>query len=210
MKLKSFFDFAVQKWWIIYGLSLVMVIIGVIITVFGPSIPKPADEVVFYPWIMLREKNNPPILILLTVFILGIVLFALKRKSFEPAVLLGVTTILCCVVILAMIGPALGSMSSGFEPDPTLTHVDSIRESQHIYNLAEHKAFYEAFGNAYIFYECDSLGITCHVIYRYKPKSLEDAYASVDNLPFIEVDNTNISLHIGGKVVYTLPISTDT
>ncbi len=186
-----------------------MVILGMFIAIFGPSIPKPADDIVFYPWIMLRETNNPPTLILLAVFVLALVLFALKKKSFKPAVLLGAITTICCVILIAMIGPALGSMRSGFEPDPTLTHVASIRANQHIYNLVGHKAFYEAIGKAYIFYECDNLGITCRVIYRYKPRSLEDAYASIDNPPFIAVDDMNVTLNIGGKVVYTLPISTN-
>ena len=96
---------------------------------------------------------------------------------------------------------------TGLEPDPALTHVDSMRANEHVYNLARHNAGYEVIGYAYVFYECDSLGISCHAIYRYKPQSLDDAYASIDNPAFISSENTYIVVHIGGKVVYTMLIS---
>ncbi len=209
MKLKSFVDFAVQRWWIIYGLSLGIFFLYLFIAIFGPPTPKPADEIVFYPWIMLREANNLPTLILSAVFILAIVLFGLKKKSFTPAVLLGVITAICCIIILALFGPALGTIRTGFEPDPTITHVTSIRENQYVYNLAKHRAGFEVIGEAYILYECDSLGISCRAIFRYRPKSLEAAHADLENPPVLSSDSTNIALHIGGKVVYTLPILTN-
>ena len=108
-----------------------------------------------------------------------------------------------------MFSPYVGRIINNFDPDPRLTHVAYIRTNEYLYNLARHDAFYEALGQAYIFYECDSLGISCHAIYRYKPTSLEDALADIDNPAFISSDNANIALHIAGKVVYTLPTATD-
>lgn len=207
MNFKVVSQFLVRKWWVFYGISLVIIIVGIIIAIFGPSLPKPADNIVFYPWITLRETNNPLTLILLAVSILAIVLFALKKKSFKPVVLLGAVTTICCVTALALLGPALGNMRTGFDPDPTLTHVTSIRTSQHIYNLVRHQAFYEAIGEAFILYECDSLGINCHTIYRYKSNSLEDVYADMEHPPILASDESNVTLQIAGKVAYVYPIS---
>ncbi|MEP6984330.1 MAG: hypothetical protein ABI970_01940, partial [Chloroflexota bacterium] len=76
-------------------------------------------------------------------------------------------------------------VTHGLVPDPTLSHVDSIRTSEHVYNLAKHNATYDGIGHNYLLYECDSLGIVCRAIYRYKQKTLNEAYADLDNPPSI-------------------------
>lgn len=146
----------------------------------------------------MREKGNLLVVILLVCFVLGSILFALKNNSFGSGLFLAIITLISCIAILAWIGPYIG------DSDPTLNHVDSTSANGHVYNLAKHNAFYEAIGQAYILYECDSLGINCRTIYRYKPKFLEEVYADKENSPFISSDSTGISVHIAGKVLYTV------
>jgi hypothetical protein len=210
IKLKPVLNFAVQKWWLVYGLSLAIFLLWVLIWpfLFGAGAPKPTDDLVFYPQISLRETVNRLVIIPILIFVLGIILYALQKKSLIPAIVLAIITVVSAILFLAWIGPYSLRMSAGLEPDPTLTHVDSVRASDHVYKLATHKAFYEAIGKAYVFYECDSLGNSCRAIYRYKPGTLDDAYASIDNTAFISLNETNIAVHIAGKVVYTTPILT--
>jgi hypothetical protein len=63
------------------------------------------------------------------------------------------------------------------------------------------------FGQAYILYECDNVGISCRAVYRYKPNSLDAVSADFDNPPRIEVVEQNIIVTIGGEDVYAHPVS---
>ncbi len=208
MKLKSFFEFAVQKWWIIYGIAIALFFLWLNVLVTGQPAPKPTDEIIFYTWITLRGKIISLDGLSAILGLIGIVLFGLKKKSFTFAVILAVITLWCSALIVEQVIPHI-ALTRDLAPDPTLTHVDSIRTGGHLYNLARHNATYEGIGHNYILYECDSLGIMCQAIYRYKQKTLNDAYADVNNPPFLASENANIAVHIGGKVVYTLPISTN-
>src|SRR3954463_11220016 len=86
-KLKAFFHFAVQKWWIIYGISLAIIAI----TLLGHP-PTATDEIIYYPWIIMREKAGLFISILLGIIILGSVLYGMKKQFVILPLLLFVVT----------------------------------------------------------------------------------------------------------------------
>jgi hypothetical protein len=210
LKAKAVFNRAVDKWWIVYCIGLFLFGLWVVLIFFGPPIPRPTDEIMFYPWVMHKAKAGVVLNVAALVPLLaGCLLFSKHRKSLElPLVLVGVTLI-GWVAGLAFIGPATGViMLSSAEPDPTLTHVSSVRTYGHVYNLASHRAVAGAtLGQAYVLYDCDITGIICRAIYRYKPSSLDAVYADTDHPPLLRLGKGTLELHIAGKMVYTVPVA---
>jgi hypothetical protein len=198
MKIARLRHFLIDKWWLVYLAAIAWNLLWLAFEKFGRALPS--DDVVFYPWIAINR--GIVVITLIAGFLLACILFALKRKSFLAAILLLTITVFCWIVFLAWIGPIVGYTTTSFEPDPGLSHVASTRADGHVYNLATHEAYANVLGQAYIFYECDSLGVSCYALYRYKPDSLDAVYADIDNPPYLSVDGNSVLVHIGGKVVY--------
>jgi hypothetical protein len=210
ISIKSPLHFAVQKWWLIYGLSLALFFLWIVIAIWGPPTPKPADDTVFYPWILFQGRAAILALVALAGFALGCLFYAVKNRSFAVPLILAAITLCSWFSILWWIGPLVGTISNSFEPDPTLTHIDSLKTSGHVYNLAVYEALSQVtgwLGPRYVLYECDGLGLNCFATYRYTPQSLEEEHPDGEHPPSISFDGANISIHIAGKVVYVHPIS---
>lgn len=196
-----------NKWWVFFVIGTAILALAFLSFDFE-SPPTPYDQEINYTIILLKD-SGVSWLILAVPYAIGVVLYGFKTDVGQ-AVFLGIFTCVIIFLFLAWIGPIIGTDGETYLLND-LDHVTNKTWHGHVYNLASFYP-YEAealLGNGYVFYECDYLGIFCNAIYRYKPQSLDDAYADYYNPPCILTDDDELQLYIGGEKVFSVPVEKD-
>jgi len=189
---RRFSRFLIDKWWLVYGASVVSF---AALLAFLPPVPGAYDEFIFYPLVLYNGWGL--VVSIFAGYALGCMLWGIKERSFGRPIALFVGSIVLSLTVGALIG-----LRSGMRPFSELHHVESERTNTYVYNLATNQ-FYDVIGPAYSLYECDSLGVNCHVVYRWRPYGYPDFYADRDNPAFLSVEDDRLNVHIAGEVVYS-------
>lgn len=197
-----------NKWWVFFILGTGLFGAEIFFSSFALRI-SPDDKAVIYPMI----DNSPSSLLWLipaTPYGISIILYGAKN-GVGHGVVLGVATFVILNLFLNWIESIKPVNGLDYVGNDDLNHMESRMWHGHAYNLASFYP-YEAealLGNGYVFYECDYLGIFCNAIYRYKPQSLDDAYADYYNPPYILTNDDELQLYIGGEKVFSVPVEKD-
>ena len=187
-KIKRFWRFLVEKWLWVYGISLGAGVLGTI-TIMQIA-PSSADTTIYY-------LHAAPLSFTWLLLICGIpgtlfatILYFIRSRKGAKFALLMVLTLIGTLILLAIIGPAVGVQ---LEHD----HMVSARMDGHVYRLAR-TTFVSYTSSTWILYQCDTFGVRCSEVHRDTHSSLyyDDGVALVP-----EADT--LSVVIAGRTVYS-------
>lgn len=153
----------------------------------------------------LENLSSTALMLSFAFFVLGCLLFSLKRRKLLSGIVLFVLTLLGAIVILALIGPASSvpihldnkilngytyNLDVYYIPDPTYSVLDS---SQFGHPFATE--------GLYLLYQCDSVNILCTSIYRKSFALPADMRGYKVQLLTTEAGQLSISM--GGNIVFS-------
>ncbi len=189
-----------RPYWL-YKLAAVLVVVVVVLTLIYARVVR--NDVIVYPLVVLLLPSVIYGSFAATLLApVGETLIDLTRKPRGSVwVHIGLVLVVAISVIvgLALLGPSV----------PSIQHVRTLQYDNHVYNLARENLI-SAIGwdasSVHILYECDSLGIICHVLHS---EALSVSTLSVPQTT-IELaanpDRNAISILVDGEVAYTYAV----
>ncbi|MEO8613109.1 MAG: hypothetical protein ABI690_34775 [Chloroflexota bacterium] len=180
--------FLTSHWRLIYGIGLgFTVFYAVVLIVAEPS--AEADTIIYTP-IIVRAMLWQLILVQAVFLVIGTAVYCSSRDEWDVGLtMIAVPLIISGILTTSIAQPAIG--------DQRLFHESSVRVKAHVYNLAHYQL-----GQLAI-YECDSLGIVCHTLFRQRGIiSLEHKEECLGPPRWETIEDT-VSLIIECKTLFT-------
>ena len=193
----------IEKWWMSYAVLIsIMLVISIIIQTLLPP-PNYQDAEINYQRFQylgrLAEYFEPLLIFPATVFLIIILLYALKSRNFwRVAGLTGITLVIY-VFWVAILGPLVGVRFWSHDV-PRMVHADSVSGGDHQYNLASYDlGNYPGTVGGYVIYECDLAGIRCLNIHTEPIYPLD--YTIL--VPELRLNESQIEFYLNDELMYT-------
>jgi heme/copper-type cytochrome/quinol oxidase subunit 2 len=222
---------SVCKWigakWVLFHVTAVLWLVAWTLVYSYVSHPSMDNDAIIYTKIHLRTYSAyililPPLLLVFGSSIFNIFL----NHSVRPVLFYFIAPVVAIAGFLAIAlfgmpsNPhALGATVYGL-PDPEtgeliytprIEHLQSVTINGHVYNFLRYEKPTMNLTlplHHYNLYQCDALGISCDVIFRYPlPTDTWDSlYANLNIPPQLVVEGDTLVVFVAGERVYTYPL----